>query len=183
MPKKERILQAAVKVFADKGFFRATIDDIAREAGVAVGTIYNYFASKDQVLEEIFQAEARRRKAFARELEQQTLPRLEKLAHLVKLHFSSLQSNSALARVISAERAVVRKANPDLFAPDGGMVQIIADILSCTDSSEPPQPNPHLCAVLIFGMMDTIMERALYRNDFAVDDAVAEMMRVLKQGL
>jgi AcrR family transcriptional regulator len=45
-----QILDAATKVFAEKGFHRATIKDIARVAGIADGTIYTYFASKTDVL-------------------------------------------------------------------------------------------------------------------------------------
>ena len=48
--RRKQILDAAIKVFAAKGFDRATIADIAREAKVAEGSIYNYFKSKDDLL-------------------------------------------------------------------------------------------------------------------------------------
>ncbi|HYU76055.1 MAG TPA: helix-turn-helix domain-containing protein [Ktedonobacteraceae bacterium] len=48
--RRTQILNAATKVFAEKGFHRATIKDIARTAGVADGTVYNYFGSKADVL-------------------------------------------------------------------------------------------------------------------------------------
>ncbi len=48
--KRSRILSAAMKVFARKGFASARVSDVAREAGVADGTIYLYFASKDAIL-------------------------------------------------------------------------------------------------------------------------------------
>ena len=48
--RRKQILDAATKVFAEKGFHRATIKDIARVAGIADGTIYTYFASKTEVL-------------------------------------------------------------------------------------------------------------------------------------
>ena len=48
--RREQILDAATTVFAEKGFHRATIKDIARQAGIADGTIYTYFASKTEVL-------------------------------------------------------------------------------------------------------------------------------------
>ena len=43
--RRNQILDAATKVFAEKGFHSTTIKDIAREAGIADGTIYNYFGS------------------------------------------------------------------------------------------------------------------------------------------
>src|SRR5689334_10075836 len=48
--KRERIEQAAARVFAEHGFREAGIADVAREAGVATGSIYNYFASKEELL-------------------------------------------------------------------------------------------------------------------------------------
>jgi len=66
----EEILAAAARVFGEKGFERATVEDIAREAGVAKGTVYLYFASKGEVY----------RAAFARyvvELKQRALAALE----------------------------------------------------------------------------------------------------------
>jgi TetR/AcrR family transcriptional regulator, fatty acid metabolism regulator protein len=48
--RRTQILDAATRVFAAKGFNRATIRDVARDAGVADGTIYNYFANKTDLL-------------------------------------------------------------------------------------------------------------------------------------
>ena len=48
--RRAQILSAAIKVFAERGFHRTTIRDVAREAGVADGTIYNYFDNKAALL-------------------------------------------------------------------------------------------------------------------------------------
>jgi TetR/AcrR family transcriptional regulator, fatty acid metabolism regulator protein len=48
--RRKQILDAATQVFAEKGFHRATVKEIARVAGIGDGTIYTYFASKDEVL-------------------------------------------------------------------------------------------------------------------------------------
>jgi len=48
--RRRQILAAATRVFAEKGFHRATIRDVAQAAGIADGTIYNYFKNKDAVL-------------------------------------------------------------------------------------------------------------------------------------
>lgn len=48
--RRTQILEAAVQVFAEKGFHRSTIKDVAKAAGVADGTIYNYFKNKDDLL-------------------------------------------------------------------------------------------------------------------------------------
>ncbi len=52
--KHQRIIDAAVRVFARKGYYSSWVADIAREAGVAVGTVYLYFRTKDQILVNLF---------------------------------------------------------------------------------------------------------------------------------
>src|SRR5690349_15921319 len=53
--KRERILRAAVKVFAKNGFYATRVSDVAKAAGVADGTIYLYFKSKDELLVSLFE--------------------------------------------------------------------------------------------------------------------------------
>src|SRR5215510_1166121 len=48
--RRNQILDAATKVFAEKGFQRATIRDVAKTAGIADGTIYNYFENKTALM-------------------------------------------------------------------------------------------------------------------------------------
>src|SRR5918999_1028030 len=52
--KREAILRAATKVFARSGYFNAKVADVAKVAGVADGTVYLYFKSKEEILRSIF---------------------------------------------------------------------------------------------------------------------------------
>src|ERR1044072_678836 len=52
--KREAILRAAIRVFAHNGYFNSKVADIAREAGIADGTVYLYFKSKEEILHSIF---------------------------------------------------------------------------------------------------------------------------------
>src|SRR6476659_3781371 len=58
--KRERILDAAELVFAQHGFFAAKVSEIAKEAGVADGTIYLYFKNKDDLLISLFESRMER---------------------------------------------------------------------------------------------------------------------------
>jgi AcrR family transcriptional regulator len=53
--KRERILEAATRVFAQRGYHGARISDIATEAGIAYGLVYHYFRNKDEILKTIFE--------------------------------------------------------------------------------------------------------------------------------
>ena len=57
--KRDAILRAAIDVFAERGFFNAQVADVARAAGVAAGTVYLYFRSKDDLLVSIFERTVR----------------------------------------------------------------------------------------------------------------------------
>ena len=53
--KKPQIIDAAIKVFAEKGFYNSKVADVARAAGIADGTIYLYFKNKDDLLISLFE--------------------------------------------------------------------------------------------------------------------------------
>ena len=55
--KHQKIIQAAAKVFAEKGFYNSRVSEIAKEANVADGTIYLYFKNKDDILISLFEEE------------------------------------------------------------------------------------------------------------------------------
>src|SRR5919204_4998491 len=66
-PKRDAILRAAIDVFAERGYFNAQVADVARAAGVAAGTVYLYFKSKDDLLVSIFERSMRESLTAARE--------------------------------------------------------------------------------------------------------------------
>ncbi|MCU0588187.1 MAG: TetR family transcriptional regulator [Syntrophobacteraceae bacterium] len=101
--KHQRILDAAVKVFASKGFFQAKVSEIAREAQVADGTVYLYFKSKDDLLISIFEVKMRKAIARFREAALQEEGALPRLRRLIRMHLGELQSDPHLAAVFQVE--------------------------------------------------------------------------------
>ena len=102
--KDELIRQAAIRVFAREGFHRARMETIAHEAGVAVGTIYNYFESKRDVLLAVFEAEFEEQISFFEGLQQSGLSIPEQIAQILQGHFSLLREKTELAQVLLQER-------------------------------------------------------------------------------
>jgi TetR/AcrR family fatty acid metabolism transcriptional regulator len=101
--KPQQIIEAAVRVFARKGYFNSRVSDIAREAGIAAGTIYLYFKTKEDILTTLFRDKmaefvAKLWKAMA----DQPDP-VSKLRRLVYLHFDLLERNPELAEVVQIE--------------------------------------------------------------------------------
>jgi TetR/AcrR family fatty acid metabolism transcriptional regulator len=101
--KHNRIIEAAIKVFAKKGFFNARISEIAKEANVADGTIYLYFKSKDDILIHLFEESMDRLiKLIQSELAKEDNP-ISKLKRFIQLHFTLVEGNPNLAEVITVE--------------------------------------------------------------------------------
>jgi len=97
------ILEAAVKVFAEQGFSQSTISQIAREAGVADGTIYLYFKNKDDILVQFFSYKTRQVFARFREEVDKGDSTIGKLNNLIHRHLEEFQNDRNMAVVYQAE--------------------------------------------------------------------------------
>jgi TetR/AcrR family transcriptional regulator, fatty acid metabolism regulator protein len=101
--KPQQIIDAAVRVFARSGFYNSRVSDIAREAGIASGTIYLYFKTKDEILVTLFREKmaafvAALRTEIAREGDPEA-----KIRRLVRLHFEVLEASPDMAEVVQVE--------------------------------------------------------------------------------
>ncbi len=101
--KYQRILEAAIKVFAEQGFYKATISAIAREAGVADGTIYLYFKNKDDILVQFFGYKTQQVFERFREVVHKAGPATDKLRNLIRYHLEVFQRDFNMAVVYQAE--------------------------------------------------------------------------------
>src|SRR5438105_14703071 len=101
--KYEAILRAAIKVFARSGFFNAKVADVAREAGVADGTVYLYFKNKDDILVSIFNHYMEEALASGRASLARTDDAIEKLRRIVHAHLDRLGRDRNLAIVFQVD--------------------------------------------------------------------------------
>lgn len=105
MEKRRLILDAAVRVFARRGYHTSRVGDIAEEAGIAHGLLYHYFSSKEQVLETVFRENwSELLAAFAR-IEASDEPASEQLDGIVKVLLRSWRNAPDLVRVMVREVA------------------------------------------------------------------------------
>ena len=101
--KREAILRAGIKVFADKGYFNSKVADIAREAGIADGTVYLYFKSKDEILHSIFDRAMEEFIAEGRNELASVEGPVAKLTRIAELHFEKLGLDRDMAIVFQVE--------------------------------------------------------------------------------
>ena len=101
--KYHRIINAATKVFAKKGFFHAKVSDIAREANVADGTIYLYFENKDDILISLFEEQMKLVLENMREEISQEKDAIRKIEKFALTHLKLIERNKNMAEIIQVE--------------------------------------------------------------------------------
>jgi TetR/AcrR family transcriptional regulator, fatty acid metabolism regulator protein len=101
--KRQKILEAAVRAFARKGYHACRVGEIAEEAGVAYGLVYHYFGSKEEVLESIFRDTWTQMLARIREVEEEPDPAREKVRKVTALLLRTWRRDPDLVRVLVRE--------------------------------------------------------------------------------
>jgi len=102
-PKRDAILRAAIDVFAERGYFNAQVADVARAAGVAAGTVYLYFKSKDDLLVSIFERTMREAFTEGRAAVAGIQDPSERLRQFARVHLGRLGRDRNLAIVYQVE--------------------------------------------------------------------------------
>jgi TetR/AcrR family fatty acid metabolism transcriptional regulator len=158
--KRERILRAAVDVFAEHGYFNAKVAQIAKAAGVADGTIYLYFDGKEDLLITIFREHTRN---YLHSLEQQlaNINRAEeRLRIAVRHHLEALGRDRALAVVSQVELRHSLKFM-SLFSQQevADYLNVIRKIIEQGQQEGTFRRNvhPQLVAKFVFGVLDEMV--------------------------
>jgi TetR/AcrR family transcriptional regulator, fatty acid metabolism regulator protein len=156
-PKYMQIIDAAVIVIAENGYHQAQVSKIAKQAGVADGTIYLYFKNKEDILISLFQEKMG---TFVEKIQHSIAGKdssIEKLLMMVQLHFQLLSEDHHLAIVTQLE---LRQSNKDLRLKINDVLknylQVVDQIL--LEGIEKGEFNPELdirlARQMIFGTMD-----------------------------
>jgi TetR/AcrR family fatty acid metabolism transcriptional regulator len=185
--KRHAILHGAVRVFAEKGFFNATVAEIARSAGVADGTIYLYFKSKDDLLLSVFDEKMQLLCEAARAATKECTGAGEALRKVVELHLSAVEENPSVAAVLIVElrqsSAFVRDADKPRLTE---YLNLIGDWVKRGQATGEFRPDVHPGAVkrALFGALDEIsLGWLVARNKFDLARTGRQMGDLFVRGL
>lgn len=182
--KKELIRSAAISVIAREGFYMATTDKIAAEAGVAVGTIYNYFQSKEEILTNIFQVENKKRNDFYKILLQMNLEPPDKIRSVVEMHLTGVKNNPDLVRIILHERNSYLRICQDPYAADDGLSNFIRIVLETgIAEGKIKSCNTKIISTIIIGSVEAVINSYLKETTDDIDSAAGEIMNLIGSGL
>lgn len=188
--KRRRILDSAVIVFAQHGFYNAKVAQIAKAAGVADGTIYLYFKNKEDILIQVFidtmdEILGRQKKALA------SIPEpkdpVQRLRTFIQVHFTAVAKSRALAEVLTVELRQSTKfmRNTDMRS-FGRYLSMIATIISdgVNQGVFRPESSPRLTARAIFGVLDELsLEWAMSNRHSSLDEASQHVAELFLSGL
>ncbi len=186
--KRDRILKAAVQIFARKGFYNSKVAEVARQAGVADGTIYLYFKNKDEILISIFEEEMGnfiagiKSEVFA---EEGSVSRLKKFIHT---HLQFVRKNPNLAQVFQVE---LRQSNRFIKEYTGSKLKEYLDVIGTLiiqgqeEGSIRQDIHPGLVKRALFGALDEIAtEWVLSRGgNHDLDESAEQVARIFIDGV
>jgi TetR/AcrR family fatty acid metabolism transcriptional regulator len=155
--KREALLAAATRVFAERGFFGAQVADVARQAGVAAGTVYLYFRSKDDLLVSIFERTMRDAIAEGRAALAPIEGPEARLRAIARLHLERLGRDRDLAVVFQVELRQSTKFMERLSATLlRDYLGIIRDVIAEGQAAGlfRAELRPTVVAKILFGALD-----------------------------
>ena len=185
--KRERILRAAIDVFAQNGYFNAKVAEIAKAAGVADGTIYLYFDGKEDLLITIFREHTRN---YLQSLERELMPirRYEdRLRTMIRHHLEALGRDRALAVVSQVELRHSLKFMSRLTHEEvTDYLKIIRKIVEDGQKEGTFRRNlhPQLVAKSIFGILDEMVTSwILSDKEYNLADQAEQIADLVLTGL
>ncbi len=158
--KRERILRAAIDVFAQSGYFTAKVSEIARSAGVADGTIYLYFDGKEDLLVTIFREHTRNYLQILEKVLTEARTPEERLRVAMSHHLAALGRDRSLAVVYQVELRHSLKFM-SLFSQEevAEYLNILRGIIEQGQASGAfrKTTHPQLVAKAVFGILDEMV--------------------------
>jgi TetR/AcrR family transcriptional regulator, fatty acid metabolism regulator protein len=185
--KREAILRAAIKVFARKGYFSSKVADIAGEAGIADGTVYLYFKSKDEILHSIFDRAMEEFIAEGKREISEISDVKDKLRRIAALHLEKLGADRDLAIVFQVELRGSTKFMEEFSA--AGFAGYL-DIIRATFAEGQQQGlfrtdlKPIICAKIFYGALDEMVTNwILSKQNYALLPMADEVLKIFFGGI
>jgi TetR/AcrR family fatty acid metabolism transcriptional regulator len=178
--KRRLLLDAAVRVFARKGYHAARIGDIAEEAGVAYGLLYHYFSSKEEVLRSVFRDTWRALIQTIKNVEEGGDPPQEQLRKVAEILLRSWRRDPDLVRVLVLEvtRSSLLAGEMDEVAASFAAIQKIIE-RGQADGSIRADLDARLASYVFYGAIDELLTGWVLGRLPDSDDDVARAERTV----
>ena len=181
------IIEAALEAFSEYGFHDCPVSKIARKANVADGTIYLYFANKEEVLISVFQEKINRLISDIEDLTLDCGNAWEKIETLVRYHMTALGDNPVLANFLQIQlRQSSTKIRQGIAEPLRKFYRLIESFVEegqeegVIDSGL----NANIARKVIFGSIDEVVSCwVLSRRRYDVKERIDDVINILRRAL
>ncbi len=185
--KREAILRSATKVFAESGYFNSKVADIAGEAGIADGTVYLYFKSKDEILHSIFdRAMAEFIGEGKREIAALGTP-TARLTRIAELHLEKLGADRDMAIVFQVELRGSTKFMREFSAAGfGEYLDIIRVTIEEGQNTGEFRSDikPVVAAKILYGALDEMVTNwVLSKKSYPLGPMAGEVLKIFLGGI
>ncbi|MBI5604125.1 MAG: TetR/AcrR family transcriptional regulator [Deltaproteobacteria bacterium] len=188
--KRDIILNAAIKVFAEKGYYSCRTLDISGEAGVAYGSLYQYFKSKEDILLSIFNENWDALLKSMEKLNRTVTDPFERLLSVFGFIFRSYQRNPNLMKVLIMDLPRLKQFySPENWKNYNRFFTGVADIFQEGQKRGIFRKDfsPLIASFVIYGAVDMTIRQYVYNPDFnheefPVEKANNQIMGLLEQG-
>ncbi len=156
--KRRQLLDAAVRVFARKGFHASRVGDIAEEAGVAHGLLYHYFKSKDEVLQAVFHENWSLLVARIASVEETDEPAADQLRHISAIVLRTWLHLPDVVRVVIQEfgrSPELAERIGELALPIDALQRVIARGIENGEFRK--EIDPTFAATVVYGSIDELL--------------------------
>lgn len=184
--KYEAILEAAVKVISADGYRNSQVKKIAKEAGVAGGTVYLYFNNKEELIVDVFNKFLNNLIDRVRLETQKITDSKRKLKKLVEAHLAQVEANYDLAVVCFVE---LRQPDPVLRKVAGIVLRRYFNFIEQVveegqaNGSFNPRLNKQLARQMIFGTLDEIVTSWVLNRRTSLAGRASQIYKMLLNGL
>jgi len=185
--KRERIIAAAERIFAQKGYFETTVAEIARDAQVAEGTIYEYFANKKDLLYAVPENYLADYATFVLDHLQGIKGALNKIRKIIWCHLFYFRNHKDFTKIMTLEIRIDpdyyrSKTYENLKLYSDLIIQIITEGIK--DGEIGPNVNPHIIRDMILGTIEHVsIPWLVFGREIPIDNLVEDVSTAVFLGL
>ncbi len=182
---KDGIYEAAVQVLMDHGSDGLTMDRVAEAAGVAKGSLYNYFQSKRELVQFIHAKIIEPAKSFVVEMQESSLPAAEKLGSVVRMWLEHFSENRGVCELLFNDSRMQEMLDE---SKKTGRLEAIEDLKVIFDQGIAEgafrqMDTTRTAEIFLGAVIITIENQALRHDEHPIEESVTLLLDVLVKGL
>ena len=184
--KKLAILKAAEKLFAQNGFYGTEVEQIAKTAGMAKGTVYNYFTNKEEILISIIESGIDELEQIMETGIEKSLGVVDKIKSGIRLYVNHLEKNLPLFKIMAAEHIQFKiewenRYYCKLFSRINRLQEVLAEGV---EKGEIKPVDPYIAATALTGMIDFLVFRELFDGKkYSTEHKVKQLTDIILEGI